>query len=96
MRYACVSQPQSLRVALWPAKKRKTKARQTKATGARLEDFLDWTGVPDIEPVKEEEMFILVIGFATRKRKQSVTLEGANTSTSGERRPRRPPSDEET
>ena len=40
-------------------------------------------------------MFSLVAGFAAPKRKRSVTLEGANTSSSGENRPRRSLSDEE-
>ena len=40
-------------------------------------------------------MFSLAIGFATRKRKRSVTLEGVDTSNFGEKRPRRSPSNEE-
>ena len=69
--------------------------RQTKVVDAGLEDFLDWTGVADIEPVEEEEMFSLVTEFATRKRKWSVNLEGEDTFSYGEKRPRRSPSDEE-
>ena len=40
-------------------------------------------------------MFSLTVGFAALRRKRSVTLEGADTSSSGEKRPRRSPSDEE-
>ena len=65
------------------------------AAGVQLEDFLDWTKVADIEPIEEEEMFSLVVGFAARKCKQSVTLEGAGTSSFEEKRPRRSSSDEE-
>ena len=36
-------------------------------------------------------MFSLVAGFAARKRKRSVTLEGVDTSSSGENRPRKSP-----
>ena len=64
VRYARVSQPQSPRVAPRPAKKRKTRAWQTKAASAWLEDFLDWTRVADIEPIEEEKMFSLSTGFA--------------------------------
>ena len=41
-------------------------------------------------------MFSLAVEFAARKRKRSVTFEGADTSSSGEKRPRRSPSYEET
>ena len=41
-------------------------------------------------------MFSLVAGFAARKRKLSVTLEGADTSSSGEKQPMRSPLDVET
>ena len=40
-------------------------------------------------------MFNLAVGFTMRRRKQIVTLEGANTSSSGEKRPRQSPSYEE-
>ena len=96
VRSARVSQPQSPRDAPRPTKKRKTRARQTKATDAGLEDFRDWTGVVDIEPVKEADMFSPAVEFAARKRKRSVTFEGADTPSSGEKRPRRSPSYEET
>ena len=39
-------------------------------------------------------MFSLVSGFVVRKLKRFVTLEGADTSSSWEKRPRRSPSDE--
>ena len=64
MRSACVSQPQSPQVTPRLAKKRKKRARQEKAASTGLEDFLDWTGVADIDLVKEEEMFSLAVGFA--------------------------------
>ena len=90
-----VTQPQSPRVAPRPVKKREMRARQTKATGAELEDVLDWTEVVDIESVEEEDMLSLAAGFAGRRRKRSVTLEGVDTSSYGEKRPRRSPLDEE-
>ena len=40
-------------------------------------------------------MFSLAVGFAVQKRKRSVTLEGADTSSSRKKRPRQSPSDEE-
>ena len=40
-------------------------------------------------------MFSLATGFATRKHKQSMTLQGADTSSCREMRPRRSPSNEE-
>ena len=40
-------------------------------------------------------MFSLATGFAARRCKWSVTLEGADTSSSEEKRPRQSPSDEE-
>ena len=65
VRSARVTQLQSPRVAPQPAKKRETRAWKTKTTGARLEDFVDWAGLVDSEPVEEEEIFSLAIGFAT-------------------------------
>ena len=85
MRYVHVSQPQSPRAAPRLVKKRKTRVWQTKAADTGLEDFLDWTEVADIELIEEEEIFSLTVGFAARKRKRSVTLEGADTSSSGEK-----------
>ena len=64
MRSARVTQPQNPRAAPRPVKKREMRARQTMATGAGLEDFLDWIGVADIEFVEEEEMFSLATEFA--------------------------------
>ena len=40
-------------------------------------------------------MFSLATGFSARRRKLSMTLESVNTFSSGEKRPRRSPSDEE-
>ena len=39
-------------------------------------------------------MFSLAVGFSTRRRRRPATLEGVATSSSGEKRPRRSPSDE--
>ena len=39
-------------------------------------------------------MFSLAVGFAARMCKQPVTLEGETSSSSGEKRPKQPPSDE--
>ena len=68
--------------------------RKTKTADAGLEDFIDWTGVVEGEPIEEKEMFSLAFGFATRMRKRSATLEGEATSSYGEKRPRHSPSDE--
>ena len=59
--------------------------RQTKTIGAGLEDFVDWMGVVDNEPVEEEEMFSLAVGFAARMRKWFSILEGEATSIFGEK-----------
>ena len=95
VRSARVSQPQSPRATPRLAKKRKTRVRQTKAACVGLEYFPYWTGVADIEPVEKEEMFSLAAGFVVRKRKRSMTLEGADASSSGEKRPRWSPAYEE-
>ena len=63
MRSAHASQPQRSWAAPHPVKKRKAKARQIKATGAGLEDFLDWTEVANIKLIEQDEMFSLVVGF---------------------------------
>ena len=65
---------------------------QTKTTKARLEGFVDWMRVVDSELAKKEEMFTLVVGFATLMRKRPVALEGEATSSSREKRPMRSPS----
>ena len=90
-----VTHPQSPQAAPQPAKKNETRIWQSKAVSAELEDFLDWMGMIYSEPVEEEEMFSLAAGFSTRRRKQPTTLEGVATSSSGEKRPRRSPLDEE-
>ena len=65
VRSAWASQPQSQ----WPVprlakkKENKTRARNTKAVGAGLEDFMDWTGIIANEPVKKEEMSSLAPSF---------------------------------
>ena len=50
------------------------------------------TRIADSEPAEEEEKFSLTVGFVARMRKQSTTLEGEATSSSGEKRPRQSPS----
>ena len=68
---------------------------QSKAIDAGLEDFLDWTRLVDSKPAEEKEMFSLAARFATGRRRWPTALEGVATSSSGEKRPRRYPSDEE-
>ena len=51
-------------------------------------------GVFDSEPVEEEEMFSLAARFVTQMHKWFATLEGEATSSFGEKRSRRSPSDE--
>ena len=68
--------------------------RQTRTTDVGLEGFVDWKGVVDSKPAEEEEMFSIATGFAAWMRKWSATLEGESTSSSGEKRPKRSPSDE--
>ena len=92
VRPAYVTQPQSPWPAPQPAKKRETRARQTKTVDARLEGFVDLTRIADSEPAEEEEKFSLTVGFVARMRKQSTTLEGEATSSSGEKQPRQSPS----
>ena len=48
----------------------------------------------DSEPSEEDEMFSLAAGFTTRMHKLPATLEDEATSSSGEKRPRRSPSNE--
>ena len=91
---ACVTQPQSPQPSPRSIKKRETRVRQTKTAGTGLEGFVDWTRVVDGEPVEEEEMFSLAAEFVARMCKRSTTLEGETSSSYGEKRPRRPPSDE--
>ena len=79
MRYAWATKPQSRRSVTWLAKKKKenkTRARQTKAAGVELEDFVNWTGVIANEPVEEEEMSSLEVGFAARMHKAGCGLGG--------------------
>ena len=63
MRSARASQPQRSWATPHPIKKRKAEARQIKATGAWLEDFLDWTEVANIKLIEQEEMLSLAVGF---------------------------------
>ena len=49
-----VTQPRGPQPTPQSAKKRETRVQQTKTAGARLEAFVDWTGVVDGEPVEEE------------------------------------------
>ena len=66
-----------------------------KATSARLEDFVDWTGIIASEPVEEEEMSSLVAGFATHMRKRAAGLEGETIPSSDGKRMKRSSPDEE-
>ena len=66
VRFGRATQPQSPRPAPKSIKKKKenrTRARQTKVAGNRLEDFMDWTGLISSEPTEEEEMSNLATGF---------------------------------
>ena len=58
------------------------KARKTKAAGTGLEDFMDWTGIIVSEPVEEEEMSSLVVGFSVWMRKRAASSEGETTPKS--------------
>ena len=66
VRSVWATQPQSLRPIPWPAKKKKenrTRARQTKAVGAGLEDFVDWTGIIASEPTRKRKYLALPFGL---------------------------------
>ena len=52
-------------------------------------------GVVSSEPVEEEEMSNLVVGFIAQIRKRATGSEGEATSSSGGKRPRRSSPDEE-
>ena len=69
VRPAHVNQPQSPWPAPQPAKKRETRARQTKTVDVGLEGFVDLTRVVENEPAEEEEKFSLAVGFVARMRK---------------------------
>ena len=82
VRSALASLPQSPRLIPPSAKKKKqnnTRARQLKVAGAKLEEFVDWTGVIANEPIEEEEMSNLAVRFATLMRKRASGLEGETT-----------------
>ena len=77
-----IIQPQSPQPAPCLAKKRETRAQQTKIVSTRLEGFLDWARVVNDDPAEKEEMFSLAVGFTARMRKRPTTLEGEVTSSS--------------
>ena len=84
MRSAHVTQPESPRPAPQQAEKMKeTRARQTKTISTGLEGFIDWIGVVDSEPTKEEEMSSLAAGFVVQMHKWAMGLEGEATSSFG-------------
>ena len=64
-----------------PEKKERDRKRdrQTKVGSAELEGFVDWKGILSSESVEEEEMFMLVAGFAARMRKRDVDSEDEST-----------------
>ena len=76
-------------------KEGETRVRQTNPFGVELEGFIDWAEVVDNELAKEEEMFSLIVEFATLMLKRPATIKGEATSSPREKRPRRSPSDEE-
>ena len=49
---------------------------------------MDWKGVIVSEPIEEEEMSILTVGFTVRIRKRAAGLEGETTPRSGGKRSR--------
>ena len=75
---AWATQPQSPRPILRSENKRKenrTRAQQTTAVGAELEDIVDLTGIIASEPAEEEEMSSLAAGVATRMLKRVAGCE---------------------
>ena len=71
------------------------RAQQTKAAGARLEDFVDWTCVIASELAEEEEMSSLAARFATWMHKRVTGSEGETTLSSDGKRLKRYSLDEE-
>ena len=98
VRSARATQPQSSRPVLRPTKKKKenrTRAWQTKATGAGLEDFVDWTGIIASDPAEEGEMSSLVVGFAAQMLKRVAGSEGETVPRSDGKRSKWSSLDEE-
>ena len=79
----------------WPEKRDRKRAQQTKVASAGLEGFVDWTGILTSEYTKEEEMFMITNGFATRMRKKVADLEDEYTPISNGKHRRRSSPDEE-
>ena len=79
-----IIQPQSLRPAPRPEKNEQDRKRvwKTKVVGTELEDFMDWTGILVNEPVEEEEVPMLVVGFAAHMRKWVADSEDESTPIS--------------
>ena len=85
MRFTQATQPHSLRLAPRSAKKKKEnrmRAQNTKAVGARLEDFVDWTGIISSEPAEEEEMSSISAGFSIRMHNRAAGSKGETTPIS--------------
>ena len=86
---------------MWPAPRPEKKERdrkrdrQTKLGSAGLEGFVDWKGILANESVEEEEMFMLVAGFAARMRKRVVDSEDESTPIYDGKHPKRYSLDEE-
>ena len=96
--FARATQPQSPRPLPWSVEKKKenrTRARQTKAPGTGLEEFVDWKGIISSELAEEEEMSNLVAGFTIRMRKWTAGSEGETTPSFGGKRSRWSSPDEE-
>ena len=43
---------------------------------------MDWPGIISSEPIEEEKMFMLAVGFVALMRKRSAGSEGESTPTS--------------
>ena len=56
---------------------------------------MDWTGILDSESAEEEEMFMLITGFAARIRKLVADSEDESTPIFDGKHPRRSSPDEE-
>ena len=76
-------------------KENRTRAQKTKATGTRLENFVDWRRIIASEPVEEEEMSSLIVEFSVLMRKQAVSLKDETTPRSGGKRLRQSSPNEE-
>ena len=62
-------------------KKKAKKGGQTKAVGAGLEGFVDWTNPTASEPTekREDDMSSLTAGFAARMCKRATSTQGETT-----------------